>query len=291
MRRTSVPRRLAVAAAGLALAVVGAVAPGAPASAQDLPSVPPPGYRVAFMNVCDGTQVLLGSEKPDRVEWQVRVDGERVWPVAGDTLPGAGENAVILVGPGEVEVTATFVTYTWSHRWDRPAFCDSLPEPTASQPTCDAPASITVPALPDVAQIVDELTGSAPAVQPAVAGDRPGFSLAWRLDGADVAPESTHEVEPGTHVVSLHLSTPLPLGPGGENLTVQVRSWAFEIEAPDCADGTDDGADDGTDDGAGGELPKTGAPVALVAGAAVFLIALGGGLFLLARRRRTTFSA
>jgi LPXTG-motif cell wall-anchored protein len=57
----------------------------------------------------------------------------------------------------------------------------------------------------------------------------------------------------------------------------------------------DDGEDEG-DTGAGGEadeesLPRTGASTALIAGGAVALLALGGGLFLVARRRRVRFTA
>jgi LPXTG-motif cell wall-anchored protein len=44
-------------------------------------------------------------------------------------------------------------------------------------------------------------------------------------------------------------------------------------------------------DGGGGGLPVTGAPTGVVIGAALALLAVGGGLFLVARRRRITFTA
>jgi LPXTG-motif cell wall-anchored protein len=43
--------------------------------------------------------------------------------------------------------------------------------------------------------------------------------------------------------------------------------------------------------GEGGDLPATGRPVALIIAGAVALVALGVGLFLVARRRRITFTA
>lgn len=47
----------------------------------------------------------------------------------------------------------------------------------------------------------------------------------------------------------------------------------------------------GCDDGSGGGLPVTGSSTGIVIGAALALLAVGGGLFLLARRRRITFTA
>jgi LPXTG-motif cell wall-anchored protein len=67
----------------------------------------------------------------------------------------------------------------------------------------------------------------------------------------------------------------------GTVVTVTIGDQSEEIawtEPDDC-------------DGAGGGLPVTGASTGLVAGAALALLALGGGLFLVARRRRITFTA
>ena len=42
---------------------------------------------------------------------------------------------------------------------------------------------------------------------------------------------------------------------------------------------------------AGGELPITGSTTTLIAGGAVLLLAVGAGVYLVARRRRVTFTA
>lgn len=282
-------RRAGAVAAGLALAVIGVAAAAGPVAAQEPPEVvAPPSYLATFGDVCEGTVIILGTRSPAEASWSVTVDGELVWPTEGDELPDPSGPTVLQVGPGEVVVNVNG-TELASHTWQEPAYCGSLPEPTATQPTCEAPGTITIPGLPDLKEVLRGLDTGTPAerAEPAseleaVPAAPESFALMWRLNGVDVAPESTHEVEPGTHVVSLHLSTPLPLGgAGGDTLTLRLQTWVFEIEAPDCPG----------DEGTGGELPKTGVPTVLIAVAAVALIALGGGLYLLSRRRRITFSA
>lgn len=73
------------------------------------------------------------------------------------------------------------------------------------------------------------------------------------------------------------------LGDGPE--TQQEVSWEEALEAA--------GLDCEEDDGEGGgepELPVTGSPSLMIAGGALLLLVLGGVIYLLARRRRVTFT-
>jgi LPXTG-motif cell wall-anchored protein len=73
--------------------------------------------------------------------------------------------------------------------------------------------------------------------------------------------------------------------PGSEGLTVVVT--AFGEDAPPVAWEKPDNCGGG----GGGPLPVTGPKAGLLAGAAGALLALGAGLFVLARRRRISFTA
>lgn len=73
----------------------------------------------------------------------------------------------------------------------------------------------------------------------------------------------------------------------GTVATVTIGDQTTEVawQQPEDCDEPQEG------EGGGGDLPETGVPTGLVAGAAVLLLALGGGLYLVARRRRITFTA
>ena len=81
--------------------------------------------------------------------------------------------------------------------------------------------------------------------------------------------------------------------PASDGLTVEVQLADATLEQPieitpaewaalEC---------DGDDDGEGGGLPQTGTSTTLIAGGALSLLVLGAGLYLVARRRRITFTA
>src|SRR5690606_22346207 len=153
--------------------------------------------------------------------------------------------------------------------------CDRFPAPTHTQPTCDAPGTITIPELPvDLFEDSQRLTTLQSDVLDPREPEFPLQDVFFQLDGEEVAPGSTHEVEPGTHEVTLHLVSTLP----EVRIEIIVRRWLIEIEEPGCP-------------GEGGGLPPTGVPTGLLAGAAALLLTAGAGMYLVARRRRITFSA
>jgi LPXTG-motif cell wall-anchored protein len=74
-------------------------------------------------------------------------------------------------------------------------------------------------------------------------------------------------------------------------VTVTIGEEQVELEEPVASFDEDAEGLGCGDDGEGGELPTTGISTGIIAGGAVLLLALGGGLFLIARRRRVTFQA
>ena len=190
------------------------------------------------------------------------------------------------------------------HTWERPIVCGELPEPSATAGSCDTDAQITIPELPfsegprvrpsaspqdpepvqptNVQAYAGLPSASAAPQEPSIppgegSGEAPeppnvpaptDPDLGYRLDGEDVEPGSTHTVEPGTHYVDLMYSD------------VPFQTWEIEIPEPECEDA-----------GEGGELPVTGTTATLIAAGAVLLLALGNGAYLIARRRRVTFTA
>lgn len=261
MKVNLLTRRALAGLAGAALGLVGVI--GAVAPAQAISDIP----VAETLDTCDGTQMFLVGFDGEH-DWSAEVDGEPYWPGEGDEQPAPGDHAIVFIPGGAGEITVYYgEDEVTDHTWREPPFCERLPAPTHTQPTCDEPGTITIPEIPasaasgpPVAALSTDLVEVPPLEPPVEEG--PGY----RLNGEPVEPESTHEVEPGTHTVTI------------EHGSIVYKTWVIEIEAPDCP-------------GEGGELPETGVPTAVVAGGAVLLLALGGGLFLLARRRRVTFTA
>jgi LPXTG-motif cell wall-anchored protein len=257
--RTSLPRRLLASAAGLAIGLGGALALAAPAQAVDIPV-----GDAGFFDVCHGTYVGIETEVGP-LDWQIKVGGETFWPEEEDsgTLE-TGESEIIFVpkGLGEIEVSYVDIAEPWIHTWSEPDWCE---EPTYTQPTCDEPGTITIPGLPK-------------ASQPDVTHLREGGfllpidKLIYRLDDEVVEPESTHEVEPGTHVVTLTFEDDI-VGAKAPSEKLLLGMWIIEIEEPEC------------------DLPHTGTQVALIAGGALLLLTLGSAAYFLARRRQISFTA
>lgn len=296
MRSDTLPRRVLTGLAGVALGMVGVLGASLPASATA-------GPEAADFDTCDGTLISLTGITEDD-QYAIEVDGSPFWPGEGDDQPEYGENIIVLVpaGPGEIKVLYLEAPETWNEvlvaTWESPPGCTLLEDPGVTQPTCDTPGEIVVPPMPEQPRddppdviIIPPEELAAPSVspdpevtdsdvtllepvddpRPTPSGSRPAF---W-LDGEMVEPESTHEVEPGSHVLTLEIRG------------IVLKTWVIEIAEPDCPGP----AGDDEDEGQGGELPKTGAPTGFVIAGGVALFAIGGALYLLARRRRPTFTA
>lgn len=311
MARATLSRRLLTLAAGLLVGTAGVFAGSTAAMAQEIPPIPTiPEFPVGepdafFLPVCDGTHVAFGGGPKD-LTWTVQVGGQEFWPTGGEldepVVPGIW-HVFVPADAGEIVVTATSEAavalaraerdalerrYTWEGT-DLP--CDEIPAPTFTEASCDAPATVTIPLLEDLFQPGDDeplptlLQQVAPEARAFAAAPELDeiFQVQYHLDGEPVELGSTHELAPGSHTVSFHLVvllSALDLEGELEDFVLRLHSWTVEVPELDCEDG-----------GEGGELPVTGTTTALIAGGAVLLLALGAGVYLIARRRRVTFTA
>jgi LPXTG-motif cell wall-anchored protein len=136
---------------------------------------------------------------------------------------------------------------------DYPRKCNDLKEPEVTQPTCEDPKGyITIP-------------------------DKEGVK--YKIDGEDAAP-GVYPVDPGTYEVTAKKRVFKDY-----KWHTFKRTWIIDIIEPRGCETPP------PDNGGGGELPKTGTQVLLVAGIAMALLALGGGLYFATRRRRISFTA
>lgn len=292
MNRTSLTRRLIAGVASLLVGGAAAVALAAPAQATD-PQLPRDiAYSdVEFVDWCGGTYVFIksGTVLPF-YKWTITVAGEEFW---SGTL-AAGENtdqAPPLVAPdgGEISVDFKFSPdngdWPKTHTWTDPGDCeepdpDPEPEPDPEPDPKPEPEEQLGQVIPDVncetTTIVITNTTSVEEVLTVVP------SVGEPVDV--VVPAGTVE-EPGA-------SEPVSF-PSSEGLIVDVQFEGESVIIGGPIEITSEaweelGCDDG---GEGGELPITGNTTMLIAGGAVALLALGGGMFLVARRRRVTFTA
>jgi LPXTG-motif cell wall-anchored protein len=265
--KASLPRRLLAGVAGLAVGLAGAMALTAPAHSVIFPHPVEPG----FFDGCDGTTVVLANED-FQYSWTISVAGTQVWPQDGDDLIGANDTFTHFVpaGAGEIVVDIDFEAFEYhpqEHTWSAPPGidCEELPGPTHTPATCDDPATITMPEFPETAE--PPLT-HVPEDQPL-----PLQHLTLRLNGEVVEQGSTHTVEPGTHTVTASFDIEIVLADKTVSYRLHVKTWTIDITAPDC------------------KLPDTGAPSGLIAVGAVLVLALGGAMYVVARRRRIRFTA
>jgi LPXTG-motif cell wall-anchored protein len=170
------------------------------------------------------------------------------------------------------------------------------PAPTWTQPTCEEPGSVTIPAEP-----------------------KKGDDYVYELNGQTAERGKTYTLEPGEHevkVYNLRWKTKLVL----------VKTFTKTLKKPDCPpppeettppppeettppveettppveETTPPPAEETTppeetappaDEGEGGELPRTGNQAVLFGVGALVMLAVGGAMYLVARRRRITFTA
>ena len=134
------------------------------------------------------------------------------------------------------------------------------PAPTWTQPTCEEPGSVTIPAEP-----------------------KRGDDYVYELNGQTAERGKTYTLGPGEHevkVYNLRWKTKLVL----------VKTFTKTLKKPDCPPPPEETTPP-EDEGEGGELPKTGNEALLFGGGALLLLTVGGALYLVARRRRITFTA
>jgi LPXTG-motif cell wall-anchored protein len=187
-------------------------------------------------------------------------DGEEV---TVNLTASSGEDENITIAPGETE-SRTFpaaedLTYEVTldgellkkGGWQEPADCE--------EPEVEMPSTAS---RPDCDTLTVEVTN--PLEDQAIEATlTSGDETATLTIAPGETGEATFDAEEGTVVT-------VTIGDESEEI-----AWT---EPDDC-------------DGAGGGLPVTGASTGIVAGAALALLAVGGGLFLVARRRRITFTA
>jgi LPXTG-motif cell wall-anchored protein len=250
--RATLTRRLLAGTAALVVGLTGALALSAPAQAV----VERPMWIDNF-DVCDGTYLEFD---PDFVA-EVEVDGEVFWPGA-DVLRVEKTGEVLIFVPDYETIVAKPDDDLpfWTHTFTEPRVCADLTEPTLTPATCEAPATIAIPEEVNIEQELPEL---------------------YTLNGELVDPESTHTVEPGTHTVQIVWRIDDP------QIELQLKTWTFVVEAPDCPEETETE----TTETGGEELAATGSPTLWIAGIAVALLVVGGGLFFLTRRRNVDFTA
>lgn len=146
------------------------------------------------------------------------------------------------------------------------------------------------PALTDLAALVAHLEGGGSELDP----DAPG--VAWHtLDVTGCAPPTTPPAPPSP-------APPADLDCADFGTQADAQAvYDADPSDPHGLDADDDGvacetlpdgsAEDEEDTGGAGELPVTGISAGLIGLGAVVLLAAGGGLYLVARKRRVSFTA
>ena len=291
MKRTALARRALAGFAGVALGIGGVALASTPAQAEDMVRQENGRYLI------DCQTLTVSPDKRDQFQdahaWRVlfllpdqnRSDGEVVWQ-SGDWELDAdlGDDAQALIDAGwavpdfEVQFDLEGVpngmyiieywdttrarpqwrqytqgVYKFERKYEQP--CGWVPQPEITEGDCEVAASITLPE-----RLADD--------------QHQDKALTYIINDEPYEP-GTYELEPGTYEV-------IVIREGGEK--DYTKTWVFEVPEIECEE-------PGEDEGEGGELPVTGTTATLIAAGAVLLLALGTGAYLIARRRRVTFTA
>lgn len=299
MKYTSLKRRLLAGAAATAIGVIGAVALASPASAHHT--------GVSGEAVCDeatGDWVITWTVTNSEVDipgtfTSVVVDPEAdLSPVAvGEELPIGGITAEQRVS-ADTPSASLEVSVVWHRKRFDPT--DTKRGEVTLGGECAPPASPSPEPSPEPSPSPSE-----PPMQEEESGFAEAqfnceiFSLTLTNEGEE---DLTVLVVPS---VGDTLEVTIPGNgtseaiefPASEGLTVdvQIEEGESALEEGPLEITSEDWAELGCEDGQGGEddgdLPVTGTSTPLIAGGAVALLALGAGLFLVARRRRIRFTA
>jgi LPXTG-motif cell wall-anchored protein len=299
VNRTSLKRRLFTGAAGLLVGSAAALSLVTPAAAtQDGPDGPEIQTYTTNKIELTGAAECDPEARTWTVSWTVtnnfhlveqatvsavssEVDGFEVGTVvpAGESVSGT---QTIPSGTASAELT---VELRWAWEW-RGHWFEKKKDATAVVELADCGEPEPEPEDPQTGEILFEFDCEVFTLTITNTTDVEELLTVVPSEGEPVevtVPAGTEE-EPGE-------SEPVSF-PSSEGLVVDVQ---FEGES--VIDGgpieitSEEWAELGCDEGEGGELPITGSSTMLIAGGAVALLALGGGLFLVARRRRVTFTA
>lgn len=214
-----------------------------------------------FASDCEGVTVTLANRKGATKPAEFTVTGEGGFEQKVTVAEGRQAVRVPAENAGKITVTEGD-KFVKEYSWEKPEDCEEPGEPEAPETSYESTC------------------------------DKLIFEVANPEKGADFTATFTPSVgEPQTLTV-MPGETKTVEFPASEGLTVTISSEGQEDatvawEKPEDCDAPGEGGGKGDDE----TLPVTGAQAGAIAGGALVLLAVGVGLFLIARRRRITFTA
>jgi len=282
LTHTTLRRRLLAGAAGLAIGLSGALALSLPAQAGGHQQPKPAGKFVD--QGCDGIKVKV-DVKGTYTKWRiVNGDGKELWKSSGEVWNKPGFDIEKLIAPEDAHgLKIEYKKYGKWTRLDKVTGNGDWQAPPGAWPECGDSPSV---------EIVEDCDGNV-----AVTVNAGNTRRTWRVDGND---EEKKFLEVGETRVWTADSIDALVEWFHENSKEWKQadeSYVTRTPAEDCPEETtppEDEPEETTppeDEGEGGELPKTGAPTGLIAAGAALMLTAGAGMYLVARRRRITFTA